>query len=62
VRLRFTITPSRRAAEVTTDLNTLGDDSVPRCIEGLVRAWIFPFAPEEPVPVSYPFVFAPASL
>ncbi|MEN9797814.1 MAG: hypothetical protein RL653_1510 [Pseudomonadota bacterium] len=61
VVVRFTIKPDGRTTDVQVDENTVGSDAVAQCIRTLIRAWTFPFKPEEEATVSYPFVFAPAN-
>ena len=61
VVVRFSITKSGRAGEVEIEENSLGNEAVASCIRTVIRAWIFPFKPEDDVPVAYPFVFSPAS-
>jgi outer membrane biosynthesis protein TonB len=60
VMVRFTILPSGRAGEIEIEENTLGSDAVASCIRTVVRGWMFPFKPDDEVPVAYPFVFTPA--
>jgi len=57
----FTIQETGRTANVVVEENTLGNEAVGTCVRSLIRTWAFPFRPEGEVPVSYPFVFAPAS-
>jgi TonB family protein len=61
VVIRFTITPQGTTSDIDVEENTLGNDAVASCIRTVIRGWRFPFKPEGEVPVSYPFVFAPAS-
>ncbi len=61
VVVRFSITPSGRAADVEIEENTVGNEAVSSCIRTVIKAWIFPFKPSDDVPVAYPFVFSPAS-
>ncbi len=59
--VRFTIGPSGRTTEVDLEEDTLGSPTVGQCVQALIRTWTFPFQPTSEVPVTYPFVFAPAS-
>lgn len=59
--MEFTIATSGRTTNVEVAENTLGSDEVGNCIRTAIRAWSTPFKPDADVPVSYPFVFAPAS-
>ncbi|MCY1075555.1 AgmX/PglI C-terminal domain-containing protein [Archangium lansingense] len=60
VMVRFNIMPSGRTGEIEIEENTLGNDAVASCIRTVVRGWVFPFKPDDEVPVAYPFVFTPA--
>ncbi|PTL79221.1 AgmX/PglI C-terminal domain-containing protein [Vitiosangium sp. GDMCC 1.1324] len=60
VMVRFSIKPSGRTGEIEIEENTLGNDAVASCIRTVIRGWVFPFKPDDEVPVAYPFVFAPA--
>jgi hypothetical protein len=60
VMVRFNILPSGRTGEIEIEENTLGSDAVASCIRTVVRGWVFPFKPDDEVPVAYPFVFTPA--
>ncbi|MBX5483853.1 MAG: TonB family protein [Myxococcaceae bacterium] len=60
VVVRFTITPSGRVGTVEIEENSL-NDAVANCIRTYIRGWVFPFKPEDEVPIAYPFVFSPAS-
>ncbi|HYO53809.1 AgmX/PglI C-terminal domain-containing protein [Archangium sp.] len=60
VMVRFSIMPSGRTGEIEIEENTLGNDAVASCIRTVVRGWVFPFKPDDEVPVAYPFVFTPA--
>lgn len=59
--IRFSIMPNGRTGEIDIEENTLGNEAVASCIKTIVRSWSFPFKPDGEVPVSYPFVFTPAS-
>jgi TonB family protein len=59
--VRFTIGENGRISDVEIDENTMGNDEVASCIKAKIRAWSTPFKPGGEVPVSYPFVFTPAS-
>jgi len=61
VVVAFTIGTSGRTSAIEVEENTLGSEAVGTCIRSLIRTWAFPFRPDGDVPVSYPFVFAPAS-
>jgi TonB family protein len=61
VMVRFTITRAGRTGDIEVEENTMGNEAVASCIRTVIRSWIFPFKPEDDVPVSYPFVFSPAS-
>lgn len=61
VVVRFSITPSGRVGSVDIEENSLGNEAVGSCIRTYIRGWVFPFHPEDEVPVAYPFVFSPAS-
>jgi hypothetical protein len=52
--------PSGRPGDIEIEENTLGNDAVGSCIRTVVRGWVFPFKPDEEVPVAYPFLFSPA--
>lgn len=58
--VRFTIMPSGRTGDIDLEENTLGNDAVGACIRSYIRSWVFPFKPDDAVPVVYPFVFSPA--
>lgn len=60
VVVRFTITPAGRTGEIEIEENTLGNEAVGACIRTVIRSWVFPFKPDDEVPVAYPFVFSPA--
>lgn len=60
VMVRFNIRPNGRTGEIEIEENTLGSDAVASCIRTVVRGWVFPFKPDDDVPVAYPFVFTPA--
>ncbi|HEX5752285.1 MAG TPA: AgmX/PglI C-terminal domain-containing protein [Archangium sp.] len=60
VMVRFNILPSGRTGDIEIEENTLGSDAVASCIRTVVRGWVFPFKPDDEVPVAYPFVFTPA--
>ncbi len=61
VVVRFTITKMGRASEIGIEEDTMGNEAVGSCIKAIIRGWVFPFKPEDDVPVAYPFVFSPAS-
>jgi TonB family protein len=50
-----------RVESVDIVANTLGDDSVTRCIKGVVRRWRFPKPDGGPASVTFPFVFSPSN-
>jgi outer membrane biosynthesis protein TonB len=60
VVVRFSIKPSGRTGDIDIEENTLGNEAVGSCIRTVIRSWIFPFKPDDEVPVAYPFVFSPA--
>lgn len=60
VLVRFTIKSTGRVGDLDIEENTLGNDAVASCIRTVIRAWVFPFKPDDDVPVAYPFVFSPA--
>ncbi len=60
VMVRFSIKPNGRTSDIEIEENTLGNDAVGSCIRAVIRGWVFPFKPEDEVPVAYPFVFSPA--
>jgi outer membrane biosynthesis protein TonB len=60
VVVRFSIKPSGRTGEIEIEENTLGNEAVGSCIRTVIRSWVFPFKPDDEVPVAYPFVFSPA--
>ncbi|HLM47646.1 MAG TPA: AgmX/PglI C-terminal domain-containing protein [Myxococcaceae bacterium] len=60
VLVRFSILPSGRTGDIEIEENTLGSDAVGSCIRTVIRSWVFPFKPDDEVPVAYPFVFSPA--
>jgi outer membrane biosynthesis protein TonB len=60
VVVRFSIMPSGRTGNIEIEENTMGNDAVGACIRNVIRPWVFPFKPDEEVPVAYPFVFSPA--
>lgn len=59
--VRFTITKMGRASDVAIEDDTMHNEGVASCIKTVIRGWVFPFKPEDDVPVAYPFVFSPAS-
>lgn len=59
VVVRFTITPAGRTGDIEIEENTVGNEAVAACIRTVIRSWIFPFKPDDEVPVSYPFLFSP---
>jgi len=59
--IRFSIMPNGRTGEIDIEENSLGNEAVASCIRTIVRSWNFPFKPDSEVPVSYPFLFTPAS-
>ena len=61
VLVRFTISRAGRVGDIDIEENTMGNEAVASCIRTVIRSWIFPFKPDDDVPVSYPFVFSPAS-
>ena len=61
VVVRFTITKMGRASDIGIEEDTMGNEAVGSCIKSIIRGWVFPFKPEDDVPVAYPFVFSPAS-
>lgn len=60
VVVRFSIMPSGRTGDIDIEENTLGNEAVGSCIRTVIRSWVFPFKPDDEVPVAYPFVFSPA--
>jgi TonB family protein len=60
VVVRFSIMTSGRVGDIEIEENTLGNDAVGSCIRSTIRTWVFPFKPDDEVPVAYPFVFSPA--
>jgi hypothetical protein len=60
VVVRFNIMPTGRTGGIEVEENTLGNDAVGSCIRTVIRSWVFPFKPDDEVPVAYPFVFSPA--
>lgn len=60
VVVRFAITSSGRVGSVEILENSL-NEAVASCIRTYIRGWVFPFKPEDEVPVEYPFIFVPAS-
>lgn len=60
VVVRFSIKPTGRTGDIEIEENTLGNEAVGSCIRTVIRSWIFPFKPDDEVPVAYPFVFSPA--
>jgi outer membrane biosynthesis protein TonB len=61
VVVRFSITRAGRTSDIEIEEDTLGDEAVASCIRTVMRGWVFPFKPDDEVPVAYPFVFSPAS-
>ncbi|MFN0061512.1 MAG: TonB family protein [Myxococcaceae bacterium] len=61
VVVRFSINTQGRTSDIDIEENTLGNEAVGACIRTVIRAWVFPFKPDDAVPVAYPFVFSPAS-
>jgi hypothetical protein len=61
VSVRFSIMPTGRTGNVEVEENTLGNEAVAACIKTTIRSWVFPMKPSAEAPVSYPFVFSPAS-
>jgi hypothetical protein len=59
VILRFTIRPDGTVGDVLPWYDSLGGGVAQPCLAGRVAAWQTPFRPLEPVPVEYPFAFAP---
>jgi hypothetical protein len=59
--VRFTIGSNGRMSDVEIDENQMGNDEVGSCIVAKIRAWSTPFKPAGECPVSFPFVFQPAS-
>jgi outer membrane biosynthesis protein TonB len=57
--VRFMIMPTGRVSEVGIDSTTMKNADVEACIVSRVKAWSFPVKPEEPAPVTFPFVFSP---
>jgi hypothetical protein len=57
--VRFTVTTQGRVGEASIDSDSMHAENVSSCIVRLIKTWIFPFKPEEDVPVSFPFVFQP---
>ncbi|HYI01161.1 AgmX/PglI C-terminal domain-containing protein [Hyalangium sp.] len=60
VVVRFSIMPTGRTGSIDIEENTLGNEAVGSCIRTVIRSWVFPFKPDDEVPVAYPFVFSPA--
>lgn len=60
VVVRFSIKPTGRPGDIDIEENTLGNEAVGSCIRTVIRSWVFPFKPDDDVPVAYPFVFSPA--
>jgi outer membrane biosynthesis protein TonB len=60
VVVRFSIMPTGRTGGIEIEENTLGNEAVGSCIRTVIRSWVFPFKPDDEVPVAYPFVFSPA--
>ncbi|KFE61915.1 AgmX/PglI C-terminal domain-containing protein [Hyalangium minutum] len=60
VVVRFNIMPTGRTGGIEVEENTLGNEAVGSCIRTVIRSWVFPFKPDDEVPVAYPFVFSPA--
>jgi hypothetical protein len=60
VVVRFSIKPTGRTGDIDIEENTLGNEAVGSCIRTVIRSWVFPFKPDDEVPVAYPFVFSPA--
>lgn len=60
IMVRFSITPSGRAADFGIEENTLGNEAVATCMQGVIAKWVFPFKPSAAVEVAYPFVFSAA--
>lgn len=56
----FTITRLGRASEIGIEEDTVGNEAVGSCIKSIIRGWVFPFKPEQDVPVAYPFIFSAA--
>lgn len=57
--VRFTVTTQGRVGDASIDSDSMHAENVSSCIVRLIKSWIFPFKPEEDVPVSFPFVFQP---
>jgi TonB family protein len=57
--VRFTVTTQGRVGDASIDSDSMHAENVSSCIVRLIKTWIFPFKPEEDVPVSFPFVFQP---
>jgi TonB family protein len=56
----FNVSPAGTATDVTVESDSFPSNEVAMCITHVVRQWVFPFRPSEPLPVAYPFVFSPA--
>lgn len=59
--IKFAITSRGRISTVDFEENSLRSVPVQQCISGLMRTWVLPFAPEDEVPVTLPFIFSAAS-
>ncbi|WP_342381193.1 AgmX/PglI C-terminal domain-containing protein [Myxococcus stipitatus] len=57
VVVRWTILPSGEVDEVVTETASLKGTAFARCVEGRVRAWVFPKHQEQGGAVRFPFVF-----
>ncbi len=59
--IKFAITSRGRVSGVGFEEDSLRSAQVQQCISGLMRAWVLPFAPEDEVPVTLPFIFSAAN-
>jgi TonB family protein len=55
--IRFTIAPAGTVPSVEVDEDTLGAPAVAACVRAVILRWRFTAPGEEPVEVSFPFVF-----
>lgn len=58
--MRFSVGPAGNAVDLAIDEDTFFFREMAMCVMHRVRQWAFPFRPRAPVPVVYPFIFAPA--
>ena len=61
IKVQFTIQPSGRVSVARVIENTMGSQSVARCISSQVKRWRFPKPQGGDVTIAFPFFFKPSS-